>query len=126
MIPMLRVEVKNDRPLICARELYEALGIKTQYSVWIDRIISLGFVSGQDFYPKMNKSTGGRCSVDHYITVDMAKHICMLLRNEKGKLYRQYFLELEKAWNQPEQVMARALQLANTQKIGRASCRGRV
>ena len=112
---MLRVEVKNDRPLICARELYEALGIKTQYSVWIDRIISLGFVSGQDFYPKMNKSTGGRCSVDHYITVDMAKHICMLLRNEKGKLYRQYFLELEKAWNQPEQVMARALQLANTQ-----------
>lgn len=115
MIPMLRVEVKNDRPLICARELYEALGIKTQYSVWIDRIISLGFVSGQDFYPKMNKSTGGRCSVDHYITVDMAKHICMLLRNEKGKLYRQYFLELEKAWNQPEQVMARALQLANTQ-----------
>ena len=72
MIPMLRVEVKNDRPLICARELYEALGIKTQYSVWIDRIISLGFVSGQDFYPKMNKSTGGRCSVDHYITVDMA------------------------------------------------------
>lgn len=80
MIPMLRVEVKNDRPLICARELYEALGIKTQYSVWIDRIISLGFVSGQDFYPKMNKSTGGRCSVDHYITVDMAKHICMLLQ----------------------------------------------
>ena len=115
LIPMLRVEVKNDRPLICARELYEALGIKTQYSVWIDRIIALGFESGQDFYPKMNKSTGGRCSVDHYITVDMAKHICMLLRNEKGKLYRQYFLELEKAWNQPEQVMARALQLANSQ-----------
>lgn len=117
LIPMLRVEVKNDRPLICARELYEALGIKTQYSVWIDRIIALGFERGQDFYPKMNKSTGGRCSVDHYITVDMAKHICMLLRNEKGKLYRQYFLELEKAWNQPEQVMARVLQLANEEMI---------
>lgn len=52
MIPMLRVGVKNDRPLICARELYEALGIKTQYSVWIDRIISLGFVSGHGLLSK--------------------------------------------------------------------------
>lgn len=52
---------------------------------------------------------------DAAITVDMAKEICMLQRNEKGKIARRYFVELEKAWNSPERVMARALQIANNQ-----------
>ena len=60
----------------------------------------------------MSESTGGRPALDYQITVDMAKQICMIQRSEKGSQYRQYFLDLEKAWNTPEQVMARALKVA--------------
>ena len=72
-----------------------------------------GFEAEKDFCSKMSESTGGRPAVDYEISVDMAKQICMIQRSEKGKQYRQYFLDLEKAWNTPEQVFARALRMAD-------------
>ena len=61
----------------------------------------------------MSKSTGGRPSTEYEISIDMAKQICMIQRTPEGKLIRQYFLDLEKAWNTPEQVFARALKMAD-------------
>lgn len=68
-----------------------------------------------DFRSFLTESQGGRPGADHALTIEMAKELCMLQRNEKGKLARQYFIQLEKAWQSPEAVMARALRLAEGQ-----------
>ena len=73
-----------------------------------------GFTEGEDFYSILSKtSEGGRPSTDHQLTIDMAKEICMIQRSDIGRKCRQYFISVEEAWNKPEAVMARALQMAN-------------
>lgn len=72
-----------------------------------------GFEESKDFWTKMSKSTGGRPSTEYELSIDMAKQICMLQRTPEGKQIRQYFIDLEKAWNTPEQIFARALKMAD-------------
>lgn len=117
-ITEITVQWDDDIPYISARELHEALQIKTRFNDWFLRMIAYGFDEGKDFYSKMSKTpiVGGRPATDYQISVDMAKEICMIQRTNLGKQYREYFLELEKKWNSPEQVMARALQYSH-QKI---------
>lgn len=117
-ITEITVQWDDDIPYISARELHEALQIKTRFNDWFLRMIAYGFDEGKDFYSKMSKTSivGGRPATDYQISVDMAKEICMIQRTNLGKQYREYFLELEKKWNSPEQVMARALQYSH-QKI---------
>lgn len=72
-----------------------------------------GFTENIDYFTiSKNLENGGR-TIEHEISVDMAKQICMIQRSEKGRQYRQYFIDLEKAWNTPEQVFARALKMAD-------------
>ena len=68
-----------------------------------------GFEEAKDFVPFLEESTGGRPATDYQITIEMAKEIAMIQRNEKGKQARQYFIQLENDWNSPQKVMARAL-----------------
>lgn len=63
----------------------------------------------------LSESSGGRPAVNHQLTIDMAKQLCMIQRTEIGRKFRQYFIQVEEAWNSPEAVMARALQFANQQ-----------
>ena len=72
-------------------------------------------MEGTDFSSFLSESTGGRPSIDHQLTINMAKEICMIQRTPKGKECRQYFLEIERKWNSPEAIMARALQYASQQ-----------
>lgn len=107
------VNVDIEEQMVSARELYKSLNISSNFTTWFNRMVEYGFVEGEDFFPKMEESTGGRPSMDYQISMDMAKQICMIQRTPEGKRVRQYLIDLEKAWNQPELVMARALKVAD-------------
>ena len=103
----------SERITVSARELHKALEVNTDFNHWFTRMCEYGFEDGKDFATFLSESTGGRPSQDAQITVDMAKEIAMLQRTEKGKEVRKYFIQIEKEWNSPERVMARALTIAN-------------
>lgn len=119
MQDLIKINYESKQPTVSARELHEGLGISTKFATWFERMVAYGFDENIDYLlvsqkretnnPKNPTTT---CN-DYEISIDMAKQICMIQRTDKGKQYRQYFLELEKAWNTPEQVMARALKIAN-------------
>lgn len=114
MNELIKITYDNDRPAVSARDLHDFLDVKTAYKDWFPRMCEYGFTEGEDFCSFLSESTGGRPAQDAVLTIDMAKEICMIQRNEKGKQARQYFLQIEKDWNSPEKVMARALQIAET------------
>lgn len=103
----------SERITVSARELHKALEVNTDFNHWFTRMCEYGFEDGKDFATFLSESTGGRPSQDAQITVEMAKEIAMLQRTEKGKKVRKYFIQIEKEWNSPERVMARALTIAN-------------
>lgn len=111
------VKVNFDTQTVSARELHEQLHIGTEFAKWYSRMCEYGFSVGNDYSEVIVKndenSKGGRPATDYNISVDMAKQICMIQRTPEGKAVRQYLIDLEKAWNTPEQVMARALKIAN-------------
>jgi anti-repressor protein len=114
----VHVDFSGDAPMISARELHDALEIQTPFRQWFPRMLKYGFQEGSDYVKVLQKSEGsrtGQTEIDYLVSVDMAKHICMIQRSQKGMQYRQYFLEIERAWNSPEKVMARALQIAKKQ-----------
>lgn len=114
MNELLKINTTDaERITVSARDLHEALEVKTQFKDWFPRMCEYGFEDGKDFCSFLSESTGGRPSQDAQITVDMAKEIAMLQRTEKGKEVRKYFIQIEKEWNSPERVMARALTIAN-------------
>lgn len=116
MNELININYNTDKPTVSGRELHEALGVNTPYTQWFGRMTEYGFTEDEDyigFSQNCDKPTGGRPSTDHQLTIPMAKEICMLQRNEKGKQFRQYFIRVEEAWNSPEMIMKRALEIAN-------------
>ena len=110
MNELIKVEVKDDVQVVSARELYKGLEIAQRFSRWVSNNWDM-FEEGIDFN-KCTSSTvvnnGAVRELDDYaITIDMAKQLAMMVRTEKGKEYRKYFLELERKWNDPQEVVKR-------------------
>ena len=114
MNELIKIETsESGAPCVSGRELHAFLEVGTEYMKWTERyFIPFGFEEGTDFSSELTKSTGGRPAIDHSLTIDMAKELCMIQRTERGKQARQYFLQVEKDWNSPQKIMARALALA--------------
>lgn len=111
---------ENHEPVVSGRQLHETLGVKTAYKDWFKRMTEYGFTENQDFNTLKFEQvrTEGKREVrremtDHVLKLDMAKEIAMIQRTDKGKEVRQYFIQVEKDFNSPEKIMARALLMAD-------------
>ncbi|MCH5385758.1 oxidoreductase [Limosilactobacillus reuteri] len=108
---LIKVEVKNDTQVVSARELYKGLEIAQRFSRWVSNNWDM-FEEDVDFVPctlstQQNQYGGTKELSDYIITIDMAKQLAMMVRSERGKQYRKYFLELERKWNDPQEVVKR-------------------
>ena len=115
---------ESHEPIVSGRTLHRELGVGTEYAKWMARMTEYGFVEGQDFNSvKIDevRQEGNRHVkreiIDHALKLDMAKEIAMIQRTEKGKEVRQYFIQVERDYNSPEKVMARALLMANNKVL---------
>ena len=117
LIPV--TENEQNEVVVSGRDLHEFLEIGTQYTKWFDRMTEYGFEENEDYVLLSQKRLTNNPRNpytevgDHLLKLDAAKEISMIQRNEKGKQARQYFLQIEKAWNSPEMIMKRALQFAD-------------
>ena len=110
---------ETGEPSVSGRELHEFLGVTTRYNDWFPRMVEYGFTEGKDFNLLKNEQVRfegnrevTRELIDHLLTIDMAKEIAMIQRTDRGKQARQYFIQVEKDYNSPEKIMARALRIA--------------
>lgn len=100
IIPVYTTDEGNR--VVMGRELHEKLGVKSKYADWFKNIVACGFEENVDYSPFSKILENGGRSIEHALTLDMAKHIAMIQRNERGKQARQYFLAVEAQWNSPE------------------------
>ena len=94
---------QGEHLLIDARLLHQQLKVGRDFATWIKtRIEEFGFKSGDDFFSGLNDrspksgSKGGHNRIDVHLTLDMAKELAMLERNEVGRAIRLYFIHKEK------------------------------
>lgn len=124
MNELIRITTNEEQePCVSGRDLHKFLESKEPYTQWFDRMKEYGFTENVDFsvfqnFVKDDTAFGGeRKTTDHVVKLDMAKELAMIQRTEKGKQARQYFIAVEKEFNRPEKIMARALQIANRELI---------
>lgn len=100
LIPVFAGHIQNQSvQLVDARLLHSFLEVTRDFSTWIkNRIDEYEFIENIDFLLHKfgeQKGRGGHNKIDYHLTLDMAKELSMVERNEKGKIARRYFIECE-------------------------------
>ena len=95
---LIKITTNEDgQKLVSARELHEGLKVKSRFNDWMtNRIKKYGFEENLDYTKILVQCKRGQNEYDFYITVDMAKELCMVENNELGRQFRKYFIEAEK------------------------------
>lgn len=105
MEELIKITEQDGRQAVSARELHQFLESKRDFSNWIkDRIEKYGFVENQDFcsFNKIvERETGATTRIEYAVSLDMAKELCMIENNERGKQARRYFIACEKKARNP-------------------------
>ncbi|CAJ1188967.1 hypothetical protein CPEBRM1_ABPJDJAI_01105 [Companilactobacillus paralimentarius] len=122
MDQLIKVDVKNNRQVVSARELYKGLEISKRFNNWVENNFKL-FEENTDYigctrstpYNKMYPEAGSQDVQDYVITIEMAKQLAMMVRNDNGKRYRKYFLKLEEKWNDPQEVVKRGYEILQSE-----------
>jgi anti-repressor protein len=116
MSDLIPINYDDNQVTVSARDLHEFLEIKTDFRKWFPRMTEYGFQEPEDYTPVIFVHPQNlQETTDYLLTIDTAKHIAMIQRNEKGRLAREYFIQIEKSWNDPKMIFARALQLAGSE-----------
>lgn len=96
----INIREENGKQTVSARELYEKLGIESKFMDWFNRMLKYGFEENVDYVAIAQKKETAQGNVstfnEYYISIDMAKEICMIQRSDKGRQFRQYFIECER------------------------------
>ena len=118
MKDLIKIEVnENQEAIVNGRELHKVLEVETRYDTWFNRMKEYGFIENIDYVEVKEEVDAQKRArtynqINHAIKLDMAKEIAMIQRNERGKEVRKYFIQVEKDFNSPEKIMAKALKIA--------------
>ncbi|HEP1546010.1 phage antirepressor family protein [Streptococcus pyogenes] len=107
---------ENQEPVVSARDLHKELKVKTRFSEWVKQNFKI-LEEGYDFTSVVGTTVVNNGAVreiqDYALSLDAAKNLAMVSKTDKGKEVRKYFIQVEKDFNSPEKIMARALLMAN-------------
>lgn len=117
MNELIRIDFKDDSAVVSARDLHRSLEVKTRFSQWVEQNFKM-FKEGEDFSSvvtttQQNQYGGTKKLQDYAVTIRMAEHLAMMSKTSKGHEVREYFIQVEKDFNSPEKIMARALLMAD-------------
>lgn len=116
MNELIRIDFKDDNAVVSARELHRSLEVKTRFSQWVNQNFKM-FKEGEDFTSVVGTTLVNNGAVrklqDYAVTIRMAEHLAMMSKTNKGHEVREYFIQVEKDFNSPEKIMARALLMAD-------------